>query len=100
MFGKNKRHFIFPFNIRLKVENMNEGAFGASALVTRKKTNKEYLLFSKMGCIDEVSEGLYGRVFQPLLLGDVTRVSRLNIMKLMPSLNLTLDFKTNDRQLL
>jgi PAS domain S-box-containing protein len=91
VFGKNKKHFIFPFNIRLKVENMNEGAFGACALITKLKTNKEYILYSKKGCIDEMSEGIYQRIFQPLLQGDVSRISRLNIMKMMPALNMSIE---------
>mgnify|MGYP000888460380 FL=1 len=91
VFGKNKKHFIFPFNIRLKVENMNEGAFGACALLTKLITNKEYILYGKKGCIDEMSEGIYERIFEPLLQADVGRTSRLNLMKLMPCLNLFVD---------
>lgn len=91
IFGKNKKHFIFPFNIRLKVENTNEGAFGACALLTKLSINKEYILFSKKGCIDEMSEGIYRRIFEPLLQADVGRVRRLNIMKIMPCLNMLVE---------
>jgi hypothetical protein len=35
VFGRNKRKFIFPVQIKLKTEHLQEDQFGASAVLTR-----------------------------------------------------------------
>jgi hypothetical protein len=44
VFGRNKKKFIFPINIKLKTEHLQHDQFGASALITKIDTNSEYFI--------------------------------------------------------
>jgi hypothetical protein len=87
VFGRNKRKFIFPLNIKLKTEHLQQNEFGASALLSCVDTNSEFLLIGKNGRIEEITEGLYRRVFDVSLQEEVTKVGRLCGYKLILSLN-------------
>lgn len=67
VFGKNKRKFIFPVNARLKAEHLLDNEFGASAIFTFIDTNSEFMIVGKQGRIEEISEGLYQRIFSKCL---------------------------------
>ena len=44
VFGRNKKKFIFPINIRLKTEHLQHDQFGASAIITKMDTSSDYII--------------------------------------------------------
>lgn len=55
VFGRNKKKFIFPINIKLKTEHLQHDQFGASALITKMDTNSEYFIAGIQARIEEVT---------------------------------------------
>ena len=87
VFGKNKKKFIFPINIKLKTEHLQHDQFGASALITKIDTNSEFIIAGTHARVEEISEGLYRRIFGKSLKEDVSKLNKLCLYKLILGLN-------------
>ena len=91
VFGKNKKKFIFPINIKLKTEHLQHDQFGASALISRIDTSSEFLIAGVHARLEEISEGLYRRIFGRSLRDEVGKANKLCLYKLIPGLNQVVD---------
>ncbi|KAL4453896.1 hypothetical protein ABPG74_003779 [Tetrahymena malaccensis] len=62
-FGVDEKGFVFPLTIKLKFDNLDND-FGACALVSKIKQQKQYILFTDDGTITDFSQKIYMDLFQ------------------------------------
>jgi hypothetical protein len=86
-YARNAEKFILPITVRLKLEYLSSEGFFASSLIKKTPTKSEFVLLNNYGKIEEISEELYRLLFQKSLRDEVSKVKRLNIFKMLLSLN-------------
>ncbi|EAR92650.2 transmembrane protein, putative (macronuclear) [Tetrahymena thermophila SB210] len=62
-FGLDEKGFVFPLTIRLKFDS-HDNDFGACALVSKIKQQKQYILFTDDGTITDFSKKIFVDLFQ------------------------------------
>lgn len=94
IFGQNKKGFIFPVMLKLKIEVIGQDDFGVSGIF-KKVTNKlEYLLVSDKFRIAGISENMYKKFFRENF--DVLETRSFNINKIFPLFLGTMEMKAQD----
>ncbi|KAL4438776.1 hypothetical protein ABPG74_013449 [Tetrahymena malaccensis] len=90
-FAQNGDGFIFPINIRIKIENFVDD-FGVTALINKIEETKQYIFFDESFQISDISSYIYEKVFQSEYT--LNQLRSQNIFNFIPLLQALLNDKS------
>lgn len=86
-YARNKNKFILPITIKLKIDySSNEGMY-AVAFTRLSETKSEFILMNNYGKVEEITPGIYSRIFGKALGEENRKVKRLCVGKMLLSFN-------------
>ncbi|CAD8104301.1 unnamed protein product [Paramecium sonneborni] len=83
---KNKEQFIIPVYAKVRLENYSNSDFGSSALITQINQQNYYILISRYGILEEISQNFYDEIIQKTLNFHSQQIKNLNFLRIMPCL--------------
>ncbi|CAD8169424.1 unnamed protein product [Paramecium octaurelia] len=83
---KNKQQFIIPVYAKVRLENYSNSDFGSSALITQINQQNYYIVISRYGILEEMSQNFYQEIIQKTLNYYPYQLKNLNLLRLMPCL--------------
>ena len=87
LYARSVSKLIVPISVKLKVDYTHDDGLYAVTFMRPTQTKSEFILMNNYGKIEEITAGLYKRLFSKALGDDVSKVKRLCASKLLLSLN-------------
>lgn len=86
-FAKNADKFLVPISVRLKADHSQSDGLYAVTFIKPDNSKSEFILMNNYGKIEEITSGIYHKLFGSAFGNEVSRVKRLCASKLLLSLN-------------
>jgi len=86
-YARTVNKYLFPVSLKLKVDYTHSDGLYSVAFMRPTMTKSEYILMNNYGKIEEITEGIYNKLFEKALGNEVTKVKKLCASKLLLSLN-------------
>ncbi|CAK94142.1 unnamed protein product (macronuclear) [Paramecium tetraurelia] len=83
---KNKESFIIPVYAKVRLENYSNSDFGSSALITQINQQNYYIVISKFGILEEISQNFYEDIIKKTFNCPPNQLKNLNFLRIMPCL--------------
>ncbi|CAD8110068.1 unnamed protein product [Paramecium sonneborni] len=83
---KNKESFIIPVHAKVRLENYSNNDFGSSALVTKINQQNYYIVISKFGILEELSQNFHEDIIKKTFNCPPSQLKNLNFLRIMPCL--------------
>ncbi len=88
--ARNASKFIAPITVRLKVDYSSYEGMYSVGFIKPTSTKSEFIIMNNYGKVEEITSGLYKRLFHNALGDEMSKVKKLCVGKLLLSLNYVL----------
>ncbi len=85
--ARNTSKFIVPITVRLKVDYSSSEGMYSVGFIKPTPTKSEFILMNNYGKVEEITSGLYKKLFSNAFGDEISKVKRLCVGKFLLSLN-------------
>ncbi|EAS04133.2 transmembrane protein, putative (macronuclear) [Tetrahymena thermophila SB210] len=98
LFGKSAQGFIFPIQLRIRLNYIGNEDFGVCGQITRiRDMYSEFILFDKDLNISDISKKLYKIAFQQVFEDDKKKMKKINLVRMIPLIGALIDQNHQDQ---